>query len=236
MRNRELLPPLIVAVGLILAAAVFGIFFKSARGAEHTLRVTGSASKGFVADIAKWRLTLSRQVSDGGQSDGYAALRDEAARLRATLSTAGLPDSAFTVLPPSAQPMWANGERSGYQLQQPIYVISDRPEILERLATDPAAFASGGTAVDNSQIEYFYSGLAELKHSLLADATRDARRRAEEIASATDAAIGGIASARSGVFQITEPYSTEVSGMGMYSTSTRRKEIAVTVHADFQLE
>ena len=42
--------------------------------------------------------------------------------------------------------------------------------------------------------------------------------------------------ARAGVFQITEPYSTEVSGMGMYNTSTRRKEITVTVHASFALD
>ena len=237
MRNRELLPPLILAAGLVLAALVFGAFFKSARGGEHTLRVTGSASKGFVSDIAKWRLTLSRQVGEGAQTEGYTALRQEADRLRAALAAAGVPDSAFTTLPPSAQPMWGNnGVRTGYNLQQPIYVISDRPEILERFATDPAAFASAGTAVDMSQIEYFYSGLAELKHSLLADATRDARRRAEEIASATGSGVGGVASARSGVFQITEPYSTEVSGMGMYSTSTRRKEIAVTVHTDFELE
>src|SRR5690606_32121047 len=63
----------------------------------------------------------------------------------------------------------------------------------------------------------------------------DAQRRAEEIAGSAGSRVGDVISARAGVFQITEPYSTEVSGMGMYSTSTRRKEITVTVHGDFAL-
>lgn len=226
----------LIAAGLVGAALVFGIFFRSARAPEHTLRVTGSATQAFVSDVAKWRVTLTRQVRDGDQSTGFADLRRDADQLRARLLAAGLPDSAFTVMPPNAQPMWGReGERSGYNLQQPIFVISDRPDALEQFALDPAAFTSPGTGVEMSQIEYFYSGIADLKHSLLAAATQDAQRRAQEIAGSAGSRVGDVISARAGVFQITEPYSTEVSGMGMYSTSTRRKEITVTVHADFAL-
>ena len=35
---------------------------------------------------------------------------------------------------------------------------------------------------------------------------------------------------------LTEPLSTETSGGGMHSTSTRRKEITVTVHTRFALD
>jgi len=43
-------------------------------------------------------------------------------------------------------------------------------------------------------------------------------------------------SACAGVFQITEPYSTEVAGYGMYNTSSARKNIKVTVSAEFILK
>ena len=227
---------LILAGGLVLAALTFGLLFKAARATQHRLQVTGAATQSFDSDVAKWRLTLSRQAPQGGQGEAYAALRRDAERLLGELRAAGLPDSAFTMLPPSAQPMWnREGERSGYNLQQPLFVISLQPDILERLATDPSRFTSAGTGVDLSVLEYFYTGIAELKHSLLGAATVDARRRADEIAGSAGSAVGDIVSARAGVFQITEPYSTEVSGMGMYSTSTRRKEITVTVHAEFAL-
>jgi uncharacterized protein len=235
MNQRYIVPSAIVAGGLILASLIFGLFFNQARGTPHTISVTGSATQPFVSDIAKWRLTLSRSVADGGQTDGYRQLREDAERLRERLRVAGVADTAMSLLPPTAQPQWGpNGVRTGYNLQQPIYIISASPG-LEQLALDPGAFTSAGTGVDQSSLEYFLTDIARLKHSLLGAATRDAQRRAEEIAKSTGSNVGGVISARAGVFQITEPYSTEVSGMGMYNTSTRAKEITVTVHASFAL-
>ena len=71
-----------------------------------------------------------------------------------------------------------------------------------------------------------------MKHSLLRHAREDAQARAEEIAGD---ALGSLVEARAGVFQIREPYSTEVEGYGVYSTSTRAKEMTVTVHAVYGL-
>lgn len=235
MNRTHVIASAIIAGGLILAALIFGLLFKEARGARHTVSVTGSATQAFVSDVVKWRITLSRQVSDGGQSDGYAQLRGDAERLREQLKAAGVADTAMAMLPPSAQPMWGpQGVRTGYNLQQPVYVISDSPA-LEQLAINPGSFTSAGTAVDQSILEYYYSDIARIKHNLLGAATRDARARADEIAKSAGSEVGQIIAARSGVFQITEPYSTEVSGMGMYNTGTRRKEITVTVRADFVL-
>lgn len=226
----------VIAAGLVIAALVFGVFFKQSRAGPRTLSVTGSASQQFTADVAKWRLTLSRHAADDGQTAGYAQLRADAERLHQRLRELGVPDSGFAVLPPSAQPQWVNGMRSGYQLQQPVYVISTQPEKLEQIATNPGEFTSTGTALDQSGIEYLFSDITKLKQTLLGAATRDARDRAAEIARSAGAEIGDIVAARAGVFQITEPYSTEVSGMGMYNTSTRRKAITVTVRADFRIQ
>lgn len=90
-----------------------------------------------------------------------------------------------------------------------------------------------GTVLQGSQLEYTYSGLAELKRSLLAEATRDAEARAREIAGED---LGELLNATAGVFQIREPNSNEVQGYGMYSTATRQKEITVTVRASYQID
>ena len=71
---------------------------------------------------------------------------------------------------------------------------------------------------------------------LLAAATLDARERAEEIVGATDATIKKMRSVRAGVFQITEPYSTDIAGYGIHQTTTRKKNIKVTVSAEFVVE
>lgn len=225
----------VLGLGVVLGAVAFGAFFYHARAPEQTVRVVGSATLPFEADIAKWRLTLSRQVPDGGLQQGYASLRQDVERVRSALTAAGVPDTAIALQAAAAQPQWGPQGRSGYVIQQALFVVSERPEQLETFAFDPGRVI-GDAALEFSQLEYFYSGIAELKHSLLAEATRDARRRAEEIAGSSDGSIGKLVSARAGVFQITEPLSTEVSGFGVHSTATRRKEITVTVHADFTLD
>ena len=236
MNDKPFLPAALIAAGLVLAALVFGLFFKATRSGERTLRVVGSASQPFTADVVKWRLTLSRMVPEGEQAAGYTALRQNAERLRLALREAGVPDTAFSLQPVNAQPWYGpQGVRTGYNLQQPIFIISDQPEKLEQLSISPGSFLSDGTALELSQLEYFYSEIAQLKHSLLGAATKDAQARAGEIARSAGGSVGDVVSARAGVFQITEPYSTEVSGYGMHSTATRKKEITVTVHADFRL-
>lgn len=226
----------VLSLGIFLGAATFGLFFHASRAQHDEVQVTGAATRPFVSDIAKWRIVLSRQVTPTGITQGYRDIGTDLDRLRERLVSAGIPADSIGVSPVNAQPMWGrDGERTGYNLQQGVTVISDAPETIESLALNPGALLESGAFIESSQLEYFYSGIAELKHSLLAEATADARRRAEEIVSG-DASLGRLVQARAGVFQITEPYSTEVAAYGVHSTATRRKEITVTVHATFRMD
>lgn len=228
---------LILAAGAVLAAAVFGAFFHQARTTRDTVQVVGAATQQFTSDIVKWRLMLARQVDAAQLGDGYGQLRDDVARVRQQLAQAGLPDSAVSVQPVSANPMYSQtGTITSYQVVQGIVVISSDVEGIERWALDPGTLLDGGVVLQGSQLEYFYSGLDSLKHALLAAATGDARRRADEIAGSAERVVGSIVSARAGVFQINEPYANEVSAYGMFNTTTRQKEITVTVHSTFVLD
>lgn len=231
-----LMPAAVLSAGLLLAAIAFGLFFHSARQPERTISVTGAATRAFEADRIKWRLSISRLVGQEDLAGGFEQIRTDVAAIRAQLVAAGLPDSALTLQPPSAQPQYSpQGGRSGYSVVQPIYIVSSDIERVESVALEPGRILTSGMALEYSQLEYFYDGIAELKHALLADATRDAKRRAEEIAGSTDGSVGPMTTARAGVFQITEPYSTEVAGYGIHNTATRSKEITVTVHGEFRI-
>ena len=67
-------------------------------------------------------------------------------------------------------------------------------------------------------------------------ATVDAKARALEIAKSSGNKVCGLLSARSGVFQIRKPLSTDISDYGIYNTSSKEKEIAVTVTATFKIK
>lgn len=122
----------------------------------------------------------------------------------------------------------------GYHFQQTIYVFTNQVDTVEKLAFDSVELLNGGTI--NLNLEYFYSGIDELKKELVGEATKNSRERAEKMVEQTDVKVGKIISVRSGVFQITEPHSTRVEADGIHDTSTRRRQIRVTAHATFTLK
>jgi hypothetical protein len=96
--------------------------------------------------------------------------------------------------------------------------------------------ASKGVIVSIQSLEYYYSKLPDLRVSLLTDAVKDAKARAEKIAAGTGRSVGSVQSASSGVVQVLAPNSVDVSDYGNYDTWSIEKEIMVTVKASFRLK
>lgn len=223
----------IFSSAIIISAIILGIFFYVGRKPEHTIKVTGYASKGFESDIVKWNLTITTSTSLTGISAGYKTLKSNLAILTTALTNYGIDPNAITIQPPSVNPLWEGGRQVGFSIRQSLTIISQNIAKIESLARSPDFIFEKEILLENSYLEYNYTRMEELKKELLALATQDALKRAQEIAKSAQARLGKIVSARQGVFQITEPYSTEVSDYGIFSTTTRNKEIKVTVSASF---
>lgn len=223
----------ILGLALVLAGGVLGGFFYAAQAPKGEVRVTGAATVPFESDRVKWTLTFMHRVPSTDVLSGYTLLRGDLDRIRGALLGMGMTEQDLVIQPVTMEPWYGDrGEVGAYMARQTVSVITDRVEMVEGLARDPAGVLAQGTVLQGSQLEYFYSGLTELKRSLLAAATEDAEARAREIAGD---GLGALMDAQAGVFQIREPYSNEVQGYGMYSTSTRSKEITVTVRAAYRM-
>lgn len=239
MRSR-LAGVMILGISLIISAAVLGLFFYRSRLPEKTVRVVGAATKRLDSDVVKWRVGLTRNVGPADLKSGYALINDDLQALIGLMKANGLKEKDLTVQPVNANQMYSQYEKSGspvgYNIIQNVYAVSRDLPRLEKLALSPGLLAAKGITLQSSNLEYYYSRLSEIKRELLAEATNDARRRAAEIARSSGDRIAKIESARVGVFQITEPYSTEVSDYGIYSTATKEKDITVTVSVVFSLK
>ena len=227
----------VLGVCILLASFVFGLFFYLSRGEEKTVRVVGAATARTGSDVAKLRIILVRTVGPQELRTGYRAIGRDVSVLLKGLSDAGFAANETQVNPANAyQTHNQQGGVTGYTVQQSVVVTSHNVDTLQSLALRPDRVLDLGIMLQSLHIEYFSSSLDEIKKSLLAEATADAKKRAEEIVKGFGMTIQTIESARAGVFQITEPYSTEVTDYGVYNTSTREKEITVTVAATFVVE
>jgi hypothetical protein len=228
---------IVLGASLMIAALIFGIFFYSARSSDDTINVVGMATKRFDSDIVKWRITISRNTALNDVSRGYLLIQNDLQFLKKLLVEKGLQEKELTIQPINTLPNYSReGQISGYNLQQGVFVITSNIAAVEDIALNPTGLIEKGVILQNSDLEYFYSKLSDIKLELLAEATKDAQKRAFEIARNSNVRLGNVTSLRVGVFQITEPFSTEVSDYGMYNTRTKQKDITVTVRASFRIQ
>ena len=88
----------------------------------------------------------------------------------------------------------------------------------------------------SSEPQYFYTKLSDLKIEILAEATKDARQRVEQLAINSGCKVGTLRFASMGVLQITKAYSTEVSDYGIYDISSLEKDVKAVVTCGFSID
>ncbi len=226
----------ILSGALIISSILFGMFVVVSRQQEKSVRVVGLGTKNVVSDIAKWTIVLGQNTGIGNQQDGYRFLKKDLEKLAKFLKSNGIEDKDITVDPVTSYPNYGTNGITGYVFTQKISVKTTDLLKIEKMALDTDSISSSGLVLQNSTIEYFISDLAALKSEMLAIATSDAKARAVEIAKSAGNKVGNLISAKSGIFQIRQPLSNEISDYGVYDTSSKQKEVAVTVNAVFKLE
>ena len=227
----------IFSIFIFLSAIILGLFFYNSRKVQNTVRVTGYATKRFESDVVKWTIVINRPAGMNEMKTGYQLIKQDIETLINELKKNGINDNEITLQPVSSQQQYnRDGQVSGYTIRQTLYIISNNLNTIEKLARNPDFIYNKGIVLESSYMEYNYSKISNLKKELLSEATKDAKSRALEIGKSSGLKLGKMTSARQGVFQITEPNSTEVSDYGVYSTATKTKDITVTITASFVIK
>ncbi len=229
-----------LAIGLMFASLIFGWSFIRARRGDQTITVTGSARKRIKSDLVIWKAGVSYQAPV--LADAYRSLSESVPRVKTYLIGKGISENQITVSSISSETHQVRdsngqqtGEISGYTLRQELEVRSNDVEQIARIAREATELINQGILIESMAPEYHYTKLGEEKITMLAEAAKDAKVRAEKIAESTGSSIGSVKTARMGVLQITPADSNEVSDMGMNDTSSLEKDITAVVNVGFEI-
>jgi hypothetical protein len=229
-----------IGIALIISAIIFGSFYYYAQLAntKDVLSVTGSAKTKVTSDQAKLVISLSRTAAISALSLGYSSIANDLSLTKKLLQDSGVDNSTIVESPVS---MYQNYYKEGaseasYQLSQTITIQSNDVNKITDISKKIPDLASQGAIVSVQSLEYYYSRLPDLRISLLSDAIKDAKSRAEKIAEGTGRKVGSVQEASSGVVQVLTPNSVDISDYGSYDTSSIEKEVMVTVKASFRLK
>lgn len=229
-----------LSIALVVSSAIGADAIRHFRRADDALLVTGSAKRPIRSDYIILRLSVSSQKPTA--QEAFRDLKRQTARVQAYLKEQKVPDDAITL---SAVETYAipevdsNGRETGrtlaYRLSQRFEMRSNDVDRFTQLAQQSTDLINEGIALVSEPPQYLYTQLSKLRIEMVAEATKDAKARAEAIANSTGAAVGTVRSAETGVFQITSRNSTDVSDYGIYDTTSIDKDITAVVSVKFNM-
>jgi len=234
------------ALANIICVAILAHTYLSVKLEPKTLTVTGSAKKAITSDLISWTCSISTR--DPELAAAYKKLKADADRVRAYLLAAGIADKEIqfssitttkhyvkTMGPPPTNQEITTDKINFYELTQWITVESKDMAKVPEVSRNVTSLINDGIEIESNAPRYLYTKLSELKIDMLAEASKDATTRAEQIVNNAHGSVGKLVEARMGVMQINPKGVTSVSDTGNNDTTSYEKEITAIVTAQFEL-
>ena len=236
---------LIISVAIIASAWLLGRAYTYKFRAQDTIVVTGLGETEFASDLIVWDGEIVYETLD--VATGYVQLERNKKKVLDFITSRGVAEEQivfkFVNVYKQSEPVYnANGNYSGqrftgYRLSQGFSIESSEVDKVENISREISALIAQGVSIEAFQPSYYYTKLDDVKLSLIERASADARARAEKIAENAGAAIGRVASAKMGVFQITGANSNEeFSAGGSFNTSSRQKKARITMRVEYRVK
>jgi uncharacterized protein len=242
MENKKIiLFGVILGVSLIIGTSIIAWSLIAIKTNQDRITVSGSARIPVTSDSVKWTGSFSRIITADGTKTGYTQMKNDENAVRKFLSDSGVKSEEVNIYPVMMQENYNyNGNNFNlpkqYILSQTVEVRSTDVKKIKDLAANIQPLINQGVFFSTTALEYYYTKLAEMRISLLPDAIKDAKARADKIAEGSGKKIKSIASVDMGVVQVLSPNSVDISDYGSYDTSSIDKQIMITVKAVFNLK
>ncbi len=227
-------------IGIYIASNAFVHRYKD----NETIHVKGLSQRNFTSDLIVWEASFTRTAPTLKQC--YQQIAHDRAIVRNYLLRNGIKENEIAFMAVDAREKYRtyydekdnyHQEFIGYELTQAFKIQSKDVEKVENISRKISELIDKGIYLSSEAPKYFYTKLDELKIEMIAEATENARIRAEKIAEKSGAHLGKLKNAYLGVFQITGQYSDEsYTWGGAFNTSSKEKTASVTVTADFQIK
>ena len=215
----------LLTVGLIIGGYLLGDGLLRAKMADRSVTVRGLAEREVTADLATWTIAYSAQSTDL-QSAQTDIDRDTDA-ITAFFKELGFQADALKPTGPNVNQYSSNGVPQ-YTIRQRLSLrTNDIDKAQAAVARQFDLVRRGVVLEDGSGMSY--TKLDEIKPEMVAAATKDARKSAEQFAEDSGTDVGGIKSATQGYFSINSR-DGDAGGYGVTDTPYKKVRVVTTVN------
>jgi hypothetical protein len=231
-RNASLIAAAIVALGLIIGGYLLGDGIRRARMADRSVTLRGLAERDVTADLATWTIAYTEQGSELGAVQ--SAIDEDSRAITDFFRKAGFKAEEVTTAGVSVAQFYdSNRGENSVTVRRKLQLRT--PEVMKARAAFARQFdliRSGVAIEEGSDISYNFTKLNEVKPAMIAEATKDARRGAQQFANDSGTSVGGIKQATQGYFSIGARYGEE----GESGNDSPFQKVRVVTTTDFYLD
>jgi len=214
VENSNRLNAAILGICIFLGLAALGYLLGNAAIAfkeyERTVTVKGLAEREYPADIVIWPIQFTAASNDLGSL--YDSIEHSTARIREFLTARGLDPAEITLSAPAITDKSAQSYSNAapaefrYSAIQTVTVYSRNIDTVRGLMGELAQLGKQGIAFSGgnyqSQTEYIFTRLNEIKPAMIEEATTKAREVALKFSEDSQSRLGKIKKASQGQFSI----------------------------------
>ncbi|MCA1779524.1 MAG: SIMPL domain-containing protein [Xanthomonadaceae bacterium] len=209
-RNQTWAAATILALGLVVSCWMISAAIRDFSVRDRLVEVKGLAEREVNADLAIWPITYSLAATSLDQLRQHLDRADES--IVAFLKLNGFSDDEFTRAPPRVTDRWLNSYENQrpaerYSAERTLTLRSPRVAATRQAMAQATELISQGVPLTpnwGSGADFLFTGLERVKPEMIALATADARRAANQFAEDSGSAVGAIRTARQGYFTITQ--------------------------------
>lgn len=227
-----------VVTSTVVASRAYQQRGKQAASRSEEITVRGSARRQITSDLAVWKIRVRGRGKE--IAEAYGAVEAAARRAAKFLDERGFTAAEVQVSATDTETQYKVDEKGnethqvdGYEMDRIFTVTTARVGEIAKASAEVTQLLQENVQVFSGSPSYLYTRLPDLRLVVAGDAAKDARARAEEVATKSGSRLGEVRQLSTGPIQVTTPNSTEVSGSGSYDTSTIEKDVSVTVMATF---
>jgi|TARA_R110001606_G_scaffold10898_7_gene47098 hypothetical protein len=217
----------LLTVGLIIGGYLLGDGLLRAKMADRSVTVRGLAEREVTANLATWTIAYSAQSTDL-QSAQTDIDRDTTA-ITGFFKELGFKADALKPTGANVN-QYSNNGIPQYTIRQRLSLRTDDIDKAQAAVARQFDLVRRGVVLeDGSGMSYTFTKLDEIKPEMVAEATKDARKSAEQFAEDSGTDVGGIKSATQGYFSI-DSRDGDAGGYGVTDTPYKKVRVVTTVN------
>jgi len=217
----------LLTIGLIAGGYLLGDGLLRAKMADRSVTVRGLAERDVTADLATWTIAYSAQSTD--LQSAQADIDNDTTAITSFFKELGFKADALQPTGANVN-QYSNNGIPQYTIRQRLSLRTvDIDKAQAAVARQFDLVRRGVVLEDGSGMSYTFTKLEAIKPEMVAEATKDARKSAEQFAKDSGTDVGGIKSATQGYFSI-DSRDGDAGGYGVTDTPYKKVRVVTTVN------